>query len=96
MHIAGRNDAPVDEALRILRGWKDLPKEAVLHAFEASHFAGVDEMRRNERLFDRVSPMAMNDIMVALQYRFVKPHRVGTKPIVTTFSLLTGKNASHS
>ena len=62
----------MNEALRVLRGWKDLPRDAVLHAFEAAHFAGVDEMRRNERLFDRVAPMAMNDIMVAVQYRLVK------------------------
>ena len=55
--------------MRILRAWRDLPKEKLLHAFEGGHFAGVEEMKRNERLFERVAPMGVNDIMMAVQYR---------------------------
>lgn len=67
---AGRNESPpLEEVMRILQGWKDLPKEKLLKAFEAGHFAGVEEMKRNERLFERVAPMGVNDIMMAVQYR---------------------------
>jgi hypothetical protein len=38
--------------------------------FERGHFAGVEEMRTNERLFDRVAPMGVNDIAMACQYKF--------------------------
>jgi hypothetical protein len=68
--IVGRGESPpVDEVMRILRGWKELPKEQLLRAFEAGHFAGIEEMKQNDRLFQRVAPMAVNDIMMAVQYR---------------------------
>jgi hypothetical protein len=38
--------------------------------FERGHFAGVEEMRTNERLFERVAPMGVNDIAMACQYKF--------------------------
>ena len=38
--------------------------------FERGHFAGVEEMRTNERLFERVAPMGVNDIAMACQYEF--------------------------
>lgn len=59
--------------MNILRGWKDLPKHILLKAFEAGNFAGVEEMRRNDRLFERVAPMGVNDIMMAVQYRCGEP-----------------------
>lgn len=31
--------------------------------------AGVEEMRRSDRLFERVAPMGVNDIMMAVTYR---------------------------
>ena len=52
-----------------LRGWQGLPRDQLLKAFEAGNFAGVEEMRRSERLFERVAPMGVNDIMMAVQYR---------------------------
>lgn len=55
--------------MRGLLGWKDLPREKLLQMFEGGHFAGMDELRANERLFDKVAPMGVNDIMMAAQYR---------------------------
>jgi hypothetical protein len=55
--------------MAILRTWQDLPKKTLLKAFEAGNFAGVEEMKRNDRLFERVAPMGVNDIMMAVQYR---------------------------
>ena len=40
-----------------------------LQVFEKGNFAGLEEMKRNERLFNRVAPMGVNDIMMAVQYR---------------------------
>lgn len=61
--------APVEEAVRILSGWRALPKDQVLRAFEAGNFAGVAEMKANDRLFQRVAPIGVNDIIMAVQYR---------------------------
>ena len=70
LNNAGRNEAPpVEEVMAILRTWQDLPKETLLKAFEAGNFAGVEEMKRSDRLFERVAPMGVNDIMMAVQYR---------------------------
>lgn len=46
-----------------------MPREKLLLAFEAGHFAGVEDMKKSERLFNRVAPMGVNDIMMAVQYR---------------------------
>lgn len=59
----------VEEALRILRGWRDMPRDLLLRAFEQGHFVGVEEMKQSRRLFDRVAPLGVNDIMMAVQYR---------------------------
>jgi hypothetical protein len=56
--------------LATLRSWKDMPREKLLLAFEAGHFAGVEDMKKSERLFNRVAPMGVNDIMMAVQYRY--------------------------
>jgi acyl transferase domain-containing protein/surfactin synthase thioesterase subunit/acyl carrier protein/NAD(P)-dependent dehydrogenase (short-subunit alcohol dehydrogenase family) len=61
---------PLDEVMAVLRGWKDLPREKLLKAFEAGHFAGVEEMKKSQRLFDRVAPMGVADIMMAVQYKY--------------------------
>jgi surfactin synthase thioesterase subunit len=37
--------------------------------FEKGNFAGLDEMKKNERLFNKVAPMGVNDIMMAVQYK---------------------------
>ena len=37
--------------------------------FEKGNFAGLEEMKRSERLFNKVAPMGVNDIMMAVQYR---------------------------
>lgn len=55
--------------MQVLRTWKDVPKEDLLLAFEGGNFAGIEEMKRNDRLFERVAPMAVNDIMMAVQYK---------------------------
>lgn len=70
MNVAGRGEEPpIDEAMQVLRTWKDVPKEDLLLAFEGGNFAGIEEMKQNDRLFERVAPMAVNDIMMAVQYK---------------------------
>lgn len=61
---------PLEEVMAVLRGWKELPREKLLKAFEAGHFAGVEEMKKSQRLFDRVAPMGVADIMMAVQYKY--------------------------
>ena len=63
-------EPPLDEVMKTLHAWKDMPREKLLLAFEAGHFAGVEEMKKSERLFNRVAPMGVNDIMMAVQYRY--------------------------
>lgn len=63
-------EPPLEEVMRTLHGWRDMPREKLLLAFEAGHFAGVEEMKHNARLFDRVAPMGVADIMMAVQYRY--------------------------
>jgi surfactin synthase thioesterase subunit len=73
---------PLDEVLKILKGWKEMPREKLLLAFEAGHFAGVEEMKKSERLFNRVAPMGVNDIMMAVQYRYDPTHAPFNFPII--------------
>lgn len=61
---------PIEEVLKVLRDWRSLPKKKLLHAFEAGHFAGIEEMKRSEQLLSRVAPLAVNDIMMAVQYKY--------------------------
>ncbi|KAK9841775.1 hypothetical protein WJX81_002144 [Elliptochloris bilobata] len=68
--LAG-DPAPTEEVLAKLRGWRDLPRETVMLVFEKGNFAGLDAMRRSERLFNRVAPMGVADIAMAVQYRHV-------------------------
>ena len=56
--------------MAFLATWDKVPKEQLLSVFERGHFAGVEEMRRNERLFNRVAPMGVTDIAMACQYKF--------------------------
>lgn len=37
--------------------------------FEKGNFAGLEEMKRNPRLFARVAPMGVNDIIMAVSYK---------------------------
>ena len=68
--FAGRpNLLPAEEVMQTLSGWQDLPRETILRVFRAGNFAGVDEMERSDALFQRVAPMAINDIVMAVQYR---------------------------
>ena len=55
--------------------------------FEKGNFAGLEEMKRNERLFARVAPMGVNDIMMAVQYRHVPAEPLGV-PIIAFDGLL--------
>lgn len=73
---------PLDEVLKILKGWKEMPREKLLLAFEAGHFAGVEEMKKSERLFNRVAPMGVNDIMMAVQYRYDPTHEPFNFPVI--------------
>jgi surfactin synthase thioesterase subunit len=40
-----------------------------MQVFEKGNFAGLEEMKKSERLFNKVAPMGVNDIMMAVQYR---------------------------
>ncbi len=47
--------------------------------FEKGNFAGLEEMKRSERLFARVAPMGVADIAVAVRYEHVpRPPLAGT------------------
>ncbi len=56
--------------MAFLSTWDKVPKAQLLEVFERGHFAGVEEMRTNERLFNRVAPMGVNDIAMACQYKY--------------------------
>ena len=43
-----------------------------MQVFEKGNFAGIEEMKKNERLFNRVAPIGVNDILMAVQYRHVE------------------------
>jgi surfactin synthase thioesterase subunit len=59
-----------ERVLNRLKSWRSLPKRDVLYAFEAGHFAGIEEMKRSDELFERVAPMAVNDIIMACKYEY--------------------------
>jgi surfactin synthase thioesterase subunit len=40
-----------------------------MQVFEKGNFAGLDELKKNDRLFKKVAPMGVNDIMMAVQYQ---------------------------
>ena len=40
-----------------------------MQVFEKGNFAGLDEMKKNERLFQKVAPMGVADIAMAVQYK---------------------------
>ena len=39
--------------------------------FEKGNFAGIEAMKTNDRLYQRVAPMGVNDIIMAVQYKHV-------------------------
>ena len=43
---------------------------AWMQVFEKGNFAGLEEMKKNDRLFRQVAPMGVADIMLAVQYPF--------------------------
>jgi surfactin synthase thioesterase subunit len=55
------------DAERLLH--KQMEWHACVQVFEKGNFAGLEEMKKNERLFNKVAPMGVNDIMMAVQYR---------------------------
>ena len=40
-----------------------------MQVFEKGNFAGVEAMKANPRLYDRVAPMGVNDIIMAVRYK---------------------------
>ncbi len=73
---------PLEEVMAFLATWDKVPTEQLLAVFERGHFAGVEEMKRNERLFNRVAPMGVNDIAMACQYKFT-PAAALTIPVTS-------------
>ena len=43
----------------------------VIQVFEKGNFAGLEEMKTNDRLFRKIAPIGVNDIMMAVQYEYV-------------------------
>ena len=41
----------------------------LLQVFEKGNFAGLEAMKANPRLYDRVAPMGVNDIIMAVRYK---------------------------
>ena len=70
------------EVLRRLQNWKSLPKDEVLYAFEAGHFAGIEEMKNSDLLYNRVAPIAVHDIMMAVNYEYQVWSRPVSMPII--------------
>jgi len=68
--VGSTEDPDINEVMNLLDNWKSLPKAKVLRAFEAGHFAGIEEMKASEQLYNRVAPIAVNDIKMAVQYNF--------------------------
>lgn len=65
-----------------------LPSELpCFQVFEKGNFAGLEEMKRNPRLFDRVAPMGVADIAMAVSYRHVQ-HAPLSVPVVAFDGLL--------
>ena len=42
--------------------------QLLLQVFEKGNFAGLEEMKCNPRLFDRIAPMGVTDIIMAVSY----------------------------
>jgi hypothetical protein len=60
--------ATIAAATAKLRGWRDLPRSVVMSVFKKGNFAGVADMEANPRLFDRVAPIGVADILMAVSY----------------------------
>lgn len=74
---------PLEEVMAFLLTWDKVPKALLLEVFERGHFAGVEEMKTNDRLFNRIAPMGVNDIAMACQYRFLETPKLNIP--MTTF-----------
>ena len=54
----------------------------VIQVFEKGNFAGLEEMKTNNRLFKKIAPIGVNDIMMAVQYEYV-PRPPLSLPIIS-------------
>lgn len=68
LHSEVDETPPLEEALANLRAWDKLPKEKLLESFEQAHFAGIEEIKQNDKLFQRLAPMAVADLVMAMTY----------------------------
>ena len=59
----------MDQMVQFMSRWRTADRNLVLSLFTGGNFAGVEEMRTNDRLFERVAPLGVNDIIMAIQYR---------------------------
>ena len=60
-----------------------------LQVFEKGNFAGLEEMKKNDRLFNRVAPMGINDILMAVQYKYEERPPLAV-PMISFEGLLDG------
>ena len=54
----------------------------ISQVFEKGNFAGLNEMKSNDRLFQKIAPIGVNDIMMAVQYQHV-PRDPLAPPIIS-------------
>ena len=49
------------------------PKDTIVafQVFEKGNFAGLEEMKSSDKLFRKIAPIGVNDIMMAVQYKYV-------------------------
>jgi surfactin synthase thioesterase subunit len=62
---------PVAAACGAWRSRVTRPYPGIAQVFEKGNFAGLEAMKRSERLFARVAPMGVADIAMAVRYEHV-------------------------
>jgi len=72
---AAPTSSTIAAATSKLRSWRSLPRAVVMSVFQKGNFAGVADMAANPRLFDRVAPIGVADILMAVSYVAPPPGR---------------------
>ena len=86
--LRSRSATSLTPALGRQRVQSSVPRpHPTLQVFEKGNFAGLDAMRANQRLFDRVAPMGVADILSAVRYQHRQQPALAT-PITAFDGLL--------
>ena len=73
----------MEDVLQLLANLDTANKEETLEKFDRAHFAGVEEMRTNDQLFQRVVRTLGPDLAMAAQYKYLPGPRLEIP--ITTF-----------